>query len=138
MAVPLGGRPGGILSLDALLEEHGEAIEYDLITLGLRLSQLGEASLSWRDLRAIVRWLPADSALSRAANPEEHRWQLTQQLLADMTESLRWLVWSKTEDGARGRNMPDRIPRPGVRSHRERIGTAVDIDRMNDFLDWRE
>ncbi|WP_036530044.1 DUF5361 domain-containing protein [Nocardia sp. CNY236] len=137
MAHPLGGHLGGILSLDALLEEHVEAIRYDLITLSLRLHQLGTELLGWHDLKAIVKWLPADSALQRSMHPDTHVWQLNQQLLADMTDSLRWLVWSKTDDARNGRNRPERIPRPGVRSDRERIGTAVGIDQINDFLGWR-
>ncbi|MFD4459796.1 DUF5361 domain-containing protein [Nocardia sp. NPDC058480] len=136
MARPFRGQPGGILSLDALVEEHGEAIEYDIIAHGLRLRHLGSDVLSWRDLRAIIKWLPSGSALSRALDPSGQHWQLNQHLLADMVDSLRWLVWAKTEDARHGRGRPDPVPRPGVKSGRERIGTAVSIDRMNEFLDW--
>lgn len=138
MAHPLRSQPGGILSLDALLEEHCEAIEYDLITLGLRLHQLGTEVLGWRELKAIIRWLPTESALFRAMNPEGHRWQLDQFLLADITDSLRWLVWAKTDDARNGRNRPELVPRPGVKSDRERVGTATGISEMNKFLDWDE
>ncbi|MFI6042281.1 DUF5361 domain-containing protein [Nocardia sp. NPDC051321] len=102
----------------------------------MRLSQLGTEVLGWRELKAIVKWLPADSALFRAMSPDGNHWQLTQHLLADMTDSLRWLVWAKTEDARNGRNRPERVPRPGVKSDRERIGTAVELGEMNEFLDW--
>ncbi|WP_054815426.1 DUF5361 domain-containing protein [Nocardia arizonensis] len=102
------------------------------------MRQLGTDVLGWRDLKAIVTWLPADSALLRSMNPDGSRWQLSQYLLADMTESLRWLVWSKTSDAQHGRNRPEPIQRPGMKSDRERIGTATAIDQMNDFLAWRE
>lgn len=136
MARALGDQPGGILSLDALIEEHSEAIEYDLITHGLRLRQLGEQSLSWVDLKAIVKFLPPESALMRTLQPDAHKWQLDQFLLAEMTDCLRWLVWSKTDDAKNGRNRPEQITRPGLESNRERVGTAMGVDRMNDFLGW--
>ena len=136
MARPLGSEPGGILGREALLEEHGEAVEFDLIARGLRLRQLGTDVLSWRDLLAIIRWLPTDSALLRSMNPDADRWKLSQYLLADMTESLRWLMWSKTSDGQQGRNRPQPITRPGMKPDRERLGTATAIDQMNTFLEW--
>ncbi|WP_433669685.1 DUF5361 domain-containing protein [Nocardia sp. CA-136227] len=138
MARAFGNQPGGILSLDALLEEHSEAIEYDLIALGLRLRQLSGEALSWRDLWAIVKFLPPDSALMRTMHPEDHRWRLEQHLLAEMTDCLRWLVWSKSDDARNGRNRPERISRPGLESDRERVGTAVGVDRINEFLGWSE
>ncbi|MFR9750511.1 DUF5361 domain-containing protein [Nocardia sp. 004] len=100
------------------------------------MRQLGSELFGWRDLKAIIHGLPADSALQRSLNPENSRWQLDSMLLADMADSLRWLMWSKTEDGVRGRNRPEPIRRPGKKSERERVGTAVDIDQMNDFLNW--
>ncbi|MFG1790427.1 DUF5361 domain-containing protein [Nocardia sp. NPDC049149] len=104
----------------------------------MRLHQLGTEVLGWRELKAIIRWLPTESALFRAMNPESHRWQLDQFLLADITDSLRWLVWAKTDDARNGRNRPELVPRPGVKSDRERIGTATGIDEMNEFLNWDE
>lgn len=94
--------------------------------------------LGWRELKAIIRWLPAESALFRAMNPDSYRWQLDQFLLADITDSLRWLVWAKTDDARNGRNRPELVPRPGVKSSRERIGTATGIGEMNEFLNWEE
>ncbi|MGW4634340.1 DUF5361 domain-containing protein [Nocardia sp. NPDC004415] len=136
MACALGAEPGGILGLDALLEEHGEAIEYDLIALGLRLRLLGTDALGWADLRVIVKHLPLDSALLRTMYPEESRWRTAEHLLADVSDSLRWLVWARTDDGRRGRNRPEPIQRPGRQSDRERVGTATQLDQMNEFLGW--
>ncbi|MEV0543113.1 MULTISPECIES: DUF5361 domain-containing protein [Nocardia] len=138
MARALGAEPGGILSLDALLEEHSEAIEYDLIVLGLRLRMLGTDELGWSDLRAIVKHLPLESALLRTMYPEGSRWQTAEHLLADVADSLRWLAWARTDDGRRGRNMPEPIARPGRQSNRERVGTATELDQMNDFLGWND
>lgn len=107
-----------------------------MITLGLRLRTLASEKLGWRELKAIVKFLPAESALMRSVHPKTHHWQLDQYLLADMADCLRWLVWAKTEDARNGRNRPEPIPRPGLESGRERVGTAMKVDRMNDFLGW--
>ncbi|MFI5781102.1 DUF5361 domain-containing protein [Nocardia sp. NPDC051570] len=136
MACAFGSGPGGILSLAALLEEHSEAIEYDLIGVGLRLRQLGTEQLNWRDLKVVVTCSTLDSATNRARYPDEHRWQLSPMLLADMADSLRWLMWAKTSDARYGRNRPDPIPRPGVNGGAERIGTVASTAEMNDFLGW--
>ncbi|MFC4374088.1 DUF5361 domain-containing protein [Nocardia halotolerans] len=138
MARAFGAEPGGILGLDALLEEHGEAIEYDLIALGLRLRMLGTDALGWTDLRAIVKHLPMESALLRVMYPEASRWQTAEHLLADVADSLHWLMWARTDDGRRGRNRPEPIARPGLKSDRERVGTATQLDQMNEFLGWHE
>ncbi len=71
----------------------------------------------------------------RAQFPNDWRWQLSEQLLADAVESLRWLVWAKTKDAQHKRNMPKPIPRPGVAGP-ERLGTAAPLDDMNAFLGW--
>ncbi|MEV0356368.1 DUF5361 domain-containing protein [Nocardia sp. NPDC050697] len=107
-----------------------------MITLGLRLRQLGTDDLSWRDLKVVVQGLPVGSALFRATHPDQHRWQLTEHLLADVADSLRWLVWAKSDDAQHGRGRPQPIRRPGVQDNRERVGTAVGIDQMNGFLNW--
>lgn len=49
-------------------------------------------------------------------HPDQAGWTLTNQLLAAAVDVLRWLQWAKTEDGSKGRNMPDPIERPGVKS----------------------
>ncbi|MFD7843997.1 DUF5361 domain-containing protein [Nocardia sp. NPDC059764] len=107
-----------------------------MIALGLRLRQLGSEWLTWGDLMALVKFLPPESALLRSMQPEAHKWQLDQYLLAEMSDCLRWLVWAKSEDAKHGRNRPEPIPRPGLESNRERVGTAMRVDRMNEFLGW--
>nr|WP_196149651.1 DUF5361 domain-containing protein [Nocardia bovistercoris] len=97
---------------------------------------LGTEELTWRDLKAVIVCAPTDSALARVRRPDEHQWGLEQHLLADMADSLRWLVWAKTKDAQRGRNQPERIPRPGLKSTAERYGTAASIVDMDDFLGW--
>ncbi|MFD3596232.1 DUF5361 domain-containing protein [Nocardia sp. NPDC058640] len=99
---------------------------------------LGTDALDWADLRAIVKHLPLESALLRVMHPEGSRWQTAEHLLADAADSLRWLAWARTDDGRRGRNMPEPIARPGRKSNRERVGTATELGQMNDFLGWND
>jgi hypothetical protein len=104
--------------------------------LGLRLRQLGTDTLNWGDLKAIVSCSPRSSALHRVRNSGEHEWHLDRLLLADMADSLRWLVWAKSSDAQQGRNRPEPIPRPGVKSTVERIGSSTSIGSVNELLGW--
>lgn len=67
----------------------------------------------WNDLYALFTASPAYTAINSAFN--EH-WTLTDHLLATSLDRLNVLVWSKTKDAHKKppRNMPKRIPRPGV------------------------
>lgn len=108
MGGTLRGKPGGILGLCWLLTEHGEAIEYDLITLGLRLANLGSPTLTWRDLLVITREAPPSSALRRA---QTGGWGITEYLLAVVADELAIANWQR--QGKRGAPRPKPIPRPG-------------------------
>ncbi|WP_336086205.1 DUF5361 domain-containing protein [Nocardia sp. SSK8] len=92
--------------------------------------------MNWGDLKAIVGYSPRTSALYRARNRGEHEWHLDRMLLADMADSLRWLVWAKSADAQHGRNRPEPIPRPGVKPTAERIGSPMGIGNVNEFLGW--
>ena len=139
MAGSVGPFTGGTRSLLALIEEHAEAVEYVLITHGLRLRDVGTRRFNWRDLLVIVKQSPASSALYRAVHgQEESEWTLTNHLLAGMGDSLAWLVWAKTEDAAKKRNKPKPIPRPGVRdeSKKQIGGGTLPADEMMRWLGW--
>ncbi|WAB10580.1 tail assembly chaperone [Gordonia phage Ecliptus] len=74
--LPAGISTGGIFGLHRLLEEHGEAVEYDLIERGLRLRDLGKPWFSWTDLRALEKRARTDwtMELFRSRNPETWLW----------------------------------------------------------------
>ncbi|MFE3051605.1 DUF5361 domain-containing protein [Nocardia sp. NPDC059239] len=138
MAQALRYRSGGIVGLASLIDAYSEAIESDLIDRGLRLRQLGTDTLSWRDLKSVIAWAPAQSAIGRAIDPDSALWGLNEHLLADVADSLHWLVWAKTEDARKQppRNRPQQIPRPGVDNDRDRIGTPMSPEDMDAFLGW--
>jgi hypothetical protein len=114
---------GGILGLLDLVDEHGEALSYDLIGLGLRLEWLGSERLTWRDLLVIVRHLPQDSALSRSMNGSISSWTVTDYLLADIFDALNIANWQRANAGKKSPSpKPKPYPRPGAKDNTRRIG----------------
>jgi len=83
---------GGTFGLLTLLDEHQEAVEYDLLPFGLRIDDLGTEALTWRDLLVIVRMSPRGSALHRARDPH-HEWTIARQLQAAQLNEARRLAW---------------------------------------------
>lgn len=130
----LEGLPGGIHCLLTLLDEHQEAIEYDLISLGLRLAWLGTGRLTWRDLAVIVRHSPRTSALARAVNGDETTWSLTDHLLAGVYDLLALANWQRA--GKKNSPRPRPLPRPGKAGDGKRIGK--DPIPIRDFNTWWE
>lgn len=125
---------GGIRSLLGLIAQHREAIEYDLIGLGLRLDDLGSRRLSWRDLLVIVRRSPRDSALYREQFPDDAEWGLPEQLLAAIFDVLQAGNWQR--GGGQGRR-PEQLPRPGVTPTRKQRGSGpLTFDEMRKWLGW--
>lgn len=126
--------PGGIRSLRELIVEHPEAVEYDLICLGLRLDWLGSERLSWRDLLVVVNQSRRGSALYRALHPKEAEWGLGEHLLALNLDRLRDANWQR---GGGVGPQPEPTERPGVDAQETRHGSsAVSIDEMNRQLGW--
>lgn len=129
------GEPGGILGLVRLLDEHGEAVEYDLITLGLRLEWLGSPVLSWRDLVVIIRESPRTSALSRSIHGEAAAWGPLEHLAAAQLDALNGGNWQR--GGGKGPK-PKPTKRPGAdRADTQHYGSApLPVDEMADWLGW--
>lgn len=126
---------GGIRSLRELIDSHKEAVEYDLLTHGLRLDDLGTERLSWRDLLVIVRQSPPGSALDRAQHPDSADWGMSELLLAAAVDALNVANWQRA--GGTQRDYPKPIPRPGVKSDDTQIGKgAVPMDEMAKLLGW--
>ena len=127
-----------MIGLLDLIEEHGEAVEYDLIDAGLRLRWLGTEALSWRDLLVRVRCSAKGSALYRALEPHpDHTPEL--ELLRRMEYHLGWLRWAKTDDGAKNRNHPEPFRfswEPKPRS--EYAGDVMTRDEMDRRLGWTD
>lgn len=102
---------GGIRSLAEVLRDHGGALRYDLLALGLRIEDLGTPELSWLDVAATIHYRPLDSALSRSIDGEESLWGLAEQLLAAIADRIEAGNWQR--GGGKG-SRPKPIMRPGV------------------------
>jgi hypothetical protein len=131
---------GGITGLVELIDRHGEALEADLQREYRRsLRELHAGTMSFRELSWLVKGLPGDgTALWRAGRrvkstrpgkakatpPPDEFWTPERELQAQTIDALNILAWQKTKDGAKGRNAPKPIRRPGVEQG-ERTGTPV-------------
>lgn len=95
-----GCRRGEILSLREFLTEHGEAVEYDLLTHGLDLRLLGTDRLTWRRLVVFVNQAATDerSALWRDLAGDNARWDTYAQLLGVVAHATQVVAWQQTED----------------------------------------
>lgn len=114
-----GGRriPGGIISLAQFVEEHGEALTYDLITrTNYQIDDIGGA-LSWGSLRSFIKYLPGDSALARELG-KTTGWEgslKTNAILADIYDLLQVLNANIVAIGSHGKQRKNikPYPRPG-------------------------
>lgn len=127
---------GGIRGLLRLLEEHGEAVEYDCLTHGFRLEEVG-LSFSWRDLRTLVtRWggLPG-TALYRSAHGHEG-WSDEAHLLALLVDSVAWLDYHqiKLANPKNNPKKPEPVPRPGDKPKSKYGSDAVPYDEIDAWM----
>lgn len=127
------GVAGGILGLYGLLEQHREAIDYDLLTLGLDLADLGTPRLDWSRLRAVVVYSPPTSALARSMFGDATSWSVSDHLLAAAVDALNAGNWQR--GGGKGRR-PKRVTRPGEKpKDQRRLGTGkMTLDQAQAFF----
>lgn len=138
MGTPERAHRGGIGGLAGILKDHGKAIEFELIRLGLRLAWLGTPALSWRDLLVIVEQLPPGSALHRSMDPEGSLWTVETHLLAGIFDVLAIANWQRA--GGAERDRPTPLPRPGLPEDpgtETWTGKPVSIEEMNEKLGWK-
>lgn len=124
-----------MIALVDFVDEHRGAVEYDLISLGLRWRDFPNPEFTWRDLLVIVQQAPPTSAVYRAVAGEEWRWGLQEQLLAAAVDALNGANWQRGQGKEQDRPKP--IPRPGVEPDAKQFGKgALPIDEMADWLGW--
>lgn len=61
-------------------------------------------------------------------------------LLALVADRLEVLIWQQTEDGSKGRNHPEPIPRPGVKSRADKqvVGKSDGFETSEELRLWYE
>ena len=116
------------------MNEHLEALDYDLLTFGLDLRDLGTPDLSWRRLRAVITYLPTTSALARSIHGDKALWTTGEHLLAAVADALHAANWQR--GGGKGRK-PAAVPRPGTEDPGSRkLGTgSMSMDEAQAFFD---
>lgn len=121
---------GGILAVLTLIDEHREPIEFDLISLGLRLRDCPSPGFNWRDLWVICRRLGRSSELYKAMNPDDDTsWSVTDYLLALVADNTAFRLWQAA--GGKGRK-PKPIPRPG--DTKKYSGDSLPVSDMAEWL----
>lgn len=121
MAEGLEGHGGGIVGLLELIDQHQEAVEYELLVAGYRLDDLGTPALSWRDLLVLMhRWLSLPHNAVAEAVDGHTRWTVAEQLLAVIVDVLEWANWQRL--GKRSAPKPKRVPRPWEKSASKKYG----------------
>ena len=126
--------PRKFLSLVQLSREHSEALEFDLIRLGLRLRDAGSLEFNWRDLWVICRRLGRDSELYKSMNPDDDTsWSVTDYLLAMVADNTSFRLYQAA--GGKGKK-PKPVPRPG--DVKRYGGDALPVADMTAWLgaDW--
>lgn len=126
----VGGGLGGISGLLDLIESHGEAITYDLLTVGVRLAWVGTEQFSWADFSAWVQMCPPTSRLWQEFHGPYY--PLDWQLLGNIIEQLRGANWQR--GGSRG-GKPKPIRWPWTqRDEIQTFGSSAPLDDVRDFL----
>ena len=101
-----------------LVDDHREAIEYDLLTLtGHELTDVGR-TLSWGALASFLAYEDRGSALDRDINGDDSIWSQsikTNGILADIYDQLAQINANLVAIGSRSKAKPVKpYPRPGV------------------------
>ena len=84
----------------------------------------------------MAAYLPPESATRRALDPH---WQRTPEvdLLREVEHDLRILAWQQTQDGSKGRNVPERIPLPWDAPPEGSLrGDRMTLDEIDAWLGW--
>lgn len=134
MAGGVDGHGGGIVGLVRLLNEHGEAIEYELLTIGRHIDNLGTRRLTWRDLKVVALGSPPGGALHRSIDPLGAGWTADTYLLAAVADYEALSVWQR---GGKKNNKPKPVWRPNVKAEKKKSLTAEALSRSKAVADVR-
>ncbi len=88
------------------------------------------------DVAAWAAHLPPDSATRRSIDPHWQRTALID-LMREAEFDLRILAWQQTEDGSKGRNVPERIPLPWDEAPEQLyLSDRMTLDEIDAWLGW--
>lgn len=126
-----------MIALLDIIDAHPEAVERELMSIGERLRYLGTERLTWSDLKVVIKQAAPDSPIVRELNPDAYIWTNTNQLLADIADSLHWLCWTKTKGAQKTppEGMPNPIKRPGIVEPKGEV-YKYDVVPQDEMLAW--
>ena len=135
---------GGIISLAQFTEEHGEALNYDLLTrTHYQIDDLGGA-LSWSSLRSFIKYLGGDSALAQDLG-KATGWETTTKtnaILADIYDLLQVINANLVNMASSGKKKVKvkPYPRPGRdEDNTRKIGKgALPVDELHAWIRERQ
>lgn len=138
----LGHHAGGIRGLCQLVDEHGGALEYDLMTrAGMTLDDV-PARVTWPALRSFVTHLGPDSALYAEQNPDGAAWWQPwgrAAILADIYDAIAAFATGYATAN-RGRGPKPKPPKPYPRPWRTAQDNGRQVGRgavpVSEFDDW--
>ena len=125
------------MSLTKFIDEHGEALTYDLMTrTHYTIDDIGGA-LSWRSLYSFIKFLGTDSALARDLD-KSTGWETTiktNAILADIYDLLQVINDNLVKVGGGKTKKINPYPRPGGDEDKKRkIGK--DAVPVTDLREW--
>jgi len=91
---------------------------------GLNLERLGY-EYSIKHAASLVTQLPRESRLYIAIDCRA-TWGITEYQLADIANSLRWLVWAQTKDGQKNRNRPEMMKPPFSTTSEAKVVVSIE------------
>ncbi len=133
------------MSLAMFVEDHREAIEYDLLTLtGHELADVGR-TLSWGALASFLAYEQSGSALDRDINGDDSIWSAvikTNGILADIYDQLAQINENLVAIGSKKKANPVKLyPRPGIEPENENIRHfgkgALPVDELEAWFEMK-
>lgn len=119
--------------LIAFCDEHPDAVRYDAMAMGRRLSDRGTEAFTWGELRALVSQAPAGSAIGRIRRDAAHTVDV--ELLRLVEHRLRLLDWRLVSLFKRGVRQPAELRFPWEEPADEAIvGDVMTIEEAEEFL----
>lgn len=130
------------MSLTKFIDEHGEALTYDLMTrTQYTIDDIGGA-LSWRSLYSFIKFLGTDSALARDLD-KSTGWETTiktNAILADIYDLLQAINSNLVRLGGGKTKKIKPYPRPGRDENTtKKIGKdALPVNELHEWIKRRQ
>ena len=132
-------RFGKLINLAKVIDEHEEAVEYDLQTKFDRgIDDIGE-NLSWYTVKSYLTHLPLSSALARELNSESATWDSTLKtnfLLADLIDVLQAIDYHLVSMSGSKAHKPKPYPRPNGKKDSGTKHYGKGAMKANELENW--